>query len=76
MNLYAIKFREKGEREYRTVLIMATGHADLKTKWDDMLADQDNPYDVDLRTVSWAGGSVPLSNGQPVVLYTNLDGCV
>lgn len=73
MNIYALKFREKGEKEYKTVLIPAKDDVELKEKFDKFLEDYE--YDIDKRTISWAGGSVPFmtTNSGPEVIYANLD---
>lgn len=72
MFVYAVKFREKGEKDYKTVLIHAKDHTELDLKFKQFV--EEDLYDVDRRTVSWAGGSVPFSTSdRPVVIYANLD---
>jgi len=72
MKLYATKFREKGDKEYKTVLIMAKDFDEYREKFADFL--KVGEYDVDKRTISWAGNSVPfMSEGRAEVLCTNLD---
>ncbi len=75
MNIYGIKFREKGETNYITILIPALSEIDLKQKFDKWLVDEGKWYDIDRRTISWSGDSIPLSSrGEPFVIATNLDG--
>jgi hypothetical protein len=53
--IYALKFREKGKKLYRSVLIQAKDNQELTKKFNEFL--DNDIYDVDKRTVSWAGGN-------------------
>jgi hypothetical protein len=74
MNIYAVKFREKGEKAYKTVLILAKDENELGDNLKRFF-NQDI-YDVDKRTISWAGNSIPfmsLTSGRATVIYADLD---
>lgn len=76
MLLYATKFREKGEKEYKTVFIMAKDYNDYKEKFQEFLKQDGEYYKdmIDKRTISWAGGSVPfMSLNRPEVIHCNID---
>jgi hypothetical protein len=69
---YALKFREKGSKEYKTVLIMTADDAELNNKFEVFALKGD--YNIDHRTVSWAGNSIPfLTKDKPTVVYVDLD---
>lgn len=75
MFIYALKFREKGEKTYKSILIHAKDVAEMRTKFDKFIKD-DMGYDVDKRTISWAGNSIPfmaLNYNDPTVIYGDLD---
>jgi hypothetical protein len=63
MNVYAIKFKEKKfwnpEGKFTTVLVLAKTETECWVLFDKNYVDDDG-YDVDLRTVTWAGDTIPL----------------
>jgi len=74
MNIYALKFREKGEKTYKSILIQAKDAVELKEKFDKFIEEE--IYDVDKRMVSWAGGTIPFmqpNDRTGTVIYANLD---
>ena len=74
MNTYALKFREKGEKEYKSILIQAKDVVEMREKFDKFV--EEDMYDVDRRTISWAGNSIPFMtpNGRhAIVIDANLD---
>lgn len=74
MNIYGIKFREKASSIYISVLIQADSEEEASKKFYESIC-KDDFYDVDKKTISWTGASIPLSSrGEPLILYTNLDG--
>lgn len=72
MKLYALKFKEKGQTQYLSVLIMAKDDDDMRLQWKEFL--KDDSYNIDKRTVTWAGNSIPFGvYGKPEVLVVDLD---
>ena len=72
MFVYALKFREKGEKKYKTVFIQAKDINEMDVKFEKFL--EEDFYDVDRRTISWAGGSIPFMSYNGVeVIDANLD---
>ncbi|HBI01193.1 MAG TPA: hypothetical protein DDY18_06170 [Flavobacterium sp.] len=73
MQIYAIKFRNKGEKVYTSALFTARTHQSFSKKLKKFLGT-DNGMEVDRRTISWSGGSIPLGSTQkPLLIYTDLD---
>lgn len=73
MQIYAIKFRNKGERVYTSALFTATTRASFQKKLKKFLGTYEGS-EVDRRTISWSGGSIPLGSTQePLLIYTDLD---
>lgn len=64
MNLYALKFREKGEKKYQSALIMAKDDDELNVSVQKLYKDEG--LDIDKRTVTWTGSSIPfmMNNGE------------
>jgi len=70
--VYATKFREKGEKKYKTCFIVAKDYEEYREGLLDFLKDE--AYDVDKRTLQCAGGSVPFMTGtRPEVIDVDLD---
>lgn len=71
--VFALKFREKGSKTYRTVFIHAQDQDHCGRKFHEEVLE-DLGLDVDKRTISWAGGSIPfMHTGGVETIYTNLD---
>lgn len=73
LNQYGIKFKEKGKKKpYISIIFSAKDQTDLNDQLEIFLKQED--YNIDRRTISWAGGSVPLNRGcGPLMIYANLD---
>lgn len=73
MNIYAIKFREKDSKEYLSAIFQAIDATDLNLQVENFIKNGD--FDIDRRTISWTGGSIPLHSdfSKPLIIYTNLD---
>lgn len=74
--LYSIKFRERGSKDYLSAIIMADDEQQAAKIFDENIVNSKNwnGYDVDKRTISWAGGSLPLAfDTECLVLAVNLD---
>jgi len=72
MKLFAIKFRYLGDMGYNSAIFQARNLDSAQNKIRRFLKQED---DIDKRTVSWAGSSVPL-NGDiltPTILRVDLD---
>lgn len=73
MNIYAYKFREKGKKDYVSVLLAADTAVQANHKFESEVMT-DLGYDIDRRTISWAGSTVPFMSGnRPEFVYANLD---
>ena len=73
MQLYAFKFREKGSKTYLSVVIAAENDKDFSKKSEQFIY-ADHGYDIDRRTLSWTGPSIPLTNkNEALVIYGDLD---
>lgn len=70
--IYAVKFKEKGNKEQViSVLFEAQSEKEFSGKLKRFFEDE--AYDVDKRTISWSGNSVPLSRNNALVIYADLD---
>lgn len=72
--LFAIKYREKGEKQYYSAVFAAKGLEHAQNKVEKWLNSDDGDL-VDKRTLTWAGGSVPLTSFEDEFFFipTNLD---
>ncbi len=73
--MYGFKFREKGSKEKKSVIILADSETEAVTRfWEEVAKDE--WLDIDKRTVTWDGESVPLGSFNDGLLYLhgiNLD---
>lgn len=70
-SIYGIEFREKSSKKLLSAIFNAESDTAASTRFKEWA--EDSEYDVDFRTVKWAGSAVPL--GMPnevVVLYQTL----
>jgi hypothetical protein len=70
--LFGIKFREKGSSEVLSYIVVASSEAEAFDKFTKEVLNDDG-YDVDKRTITWGGSSIPLSHSEGIILYNNLD---
>jgi len=61
--LHAIRFREKGHDTYQTALILAKDEIEATDIFHTKIVP-DDAYDIDMRTLSWAGTTIPWMGGR------------
>lgn len=72
MKVYGLKYREKGNKNYISVLFLCQDEQQLKVDFEKYI--DENFIDLDRRTVSWTGNSIPLlTQGSPLQIDANLD---
>lgn len=71
--IYAVKFREKGEKQIISALFEVKSATDFQNQMNDFINKGD--FDIDKRTISWSGNSVPLKGPtrSPLIIYSDLD---
>lgn len=71
--LIGLKYRNLGSKEYNTAVVWGETLADAKSRFYKEIVE-DEWSEVDKRTISWAGSSVPLSIDGLIVFHgVNLD---